>query len=102
MFDVQEEQERGSNACSIQCYMRDNNVSDEDEARKHIRWLIGKLWLQLNGLAMNTTALPSSIVKASLNMARTAQVIYQHGDDKSTYTVDDYVQTLLFTPSASY
>ncbi|QHN95392.1 hypothetical protein HN51_043243 [Arachis hypogaea] len=95
-----EEQERGDNACSIQCYMRENNGCDENEARKHIRGLIGKLWLELNGVAMNTTALPSSIVKACFNMARTAQVIYQHGDDKSTYTVDDYVQTLFFTPSA--
>ncbi|XP_061364386.1 probable terpene synthase 11 [Gastrolobium bilobum] len=97
-----EEQERGDNACSIQCLMRENNISDENEARKHIRRLIGNLWPELNGLAITTTALPVSIVKASLNMARTAQVIYQHGDDKSTFTVDDYVQTLLFTPSARY
>ncbi|OIW09229.1 hypothetical protein TanjilG_11367 [Lupinus angustifolius] len=93
-----EEQERGDNACSIQCHMRENNISDENEARKHIREFIGKLWQELNGIAMNTN-LPWSIVKASLNMARTAQVIYQHGDDKSTYSVDEYVQTLLFTPS---
>ncbi|KAK7251354.1 hypothetical protein RIF29_34467 [Crotalaria pallida] len=95
-----EEQERGDNACSIQCHMKENNISDEIESRKHIRQLIGKLWLELNGLAMNTT-LPLSVVKASLNMSRTAQVIYQHGDDKSTYTVDDYVQSLLFTSSTS-
>ncbi|KAF1859573.1 hypothetical protein Lal_00010157 [Lupinus albus] len=92
-----EEQERGDNSCSIQCHMRENKISDENESRKHIRELIGKLWQELNGVAMNTNQ-PWSIVKASLNMARTAQVIYQHGDDKSTYSVDDYVQTLLFTP----
>ncbi|TKY48784.1 terpene synthase 11 [Spatholobus suberectus] len=97
-----EEQERGDNACSIQCLMIENNISDENVARKHIRQLIGNLWLELNGLAMTTTALPLSVMKASLNMARTAQVIYQHGDDQSTFTVDDYVQTLLFTPSANY
>lgn len=104
MFHVQEEQERGDNACSIQCLMRENNnnISDENEARKHIRLLIGKLWRELNGLSMTTTTLPSSIVKASFNMARTAQVIYQHGDDESTFTVDDYVQTLLFTSLPSY
>jgi len=43
-----------------------------------------------------------SIRKASLNMARTAQVIYQHGDDQNTFSVDDYLQTLLFTPSDYY
>ncbi|KAL5082080.1 hypothetical protein RYX36_010501 [Vicia faba] len=91
-----EEQERGDNASSIQCFMRENNIVDENEGRKHIRLLIGNLWRELNGLAM-TTILPLSVIKASLNMARTAQVIYQHGDDKSTFTVDDYVQTLIFT-----
>jgi len=91
----QEEQERGDNASSIECLMGENNISDENEARKHIRLLIGNLWRELNGLAMTKT-IPLSVVKASLNMARTAQVIYQHGDDQSTFTVDDYVQTLIF------
>jgi (3S)-linalool synthase len=94
-FYVQEEQERGDNASSIECFMGENNILDENEGRKHIRLLIGNLWQELNG-AMNKT-IPLSIVNASLNMARTAQVIYQHGDDKSTFTVDDYVQTLIFT-----
>ncbi|GAU17057.1 hypothetical protein TSUD_105560 [Trifolium subterraneum] len=90
-----EEQERGDNASSIECFMGENNILDENEGRKHIRLLIRNLWQELNGLAMSKT-IPLSIVNASLNMARTAQVIYQHGDDKSTFTVDDYVQTLIF------
>src|ERR1044072_7451713 len=96
IFCVQEEKERGDNASSIQCLMKENNISDENEARKHIRNFIGNLWPELNSLAMTTTALPPSIVEASLNMARTGQVIYQHGDDKSAYTVDDYVQKMIF------
>nr|QPL17966.1 terpene synthase [Lathyrus odoratus] len=98
-----EEQERGDNASSIQCFMEENNIKDENEGRKHIRLLIRNLWRELNGLAMNKT-MPLSVVKASLNMARTAQVIYQHGDDQSTFTVDDYVQTLIFTslPTKNY
>lgn len=80
------------------------NCADEEEARKYIRQLIGKLWLELNSIAMESAyskSLPPSIVKASLNLARTAQVIYQQGDDKNAYSVDDCVQTLLFTPIAS-
>ncbi|KAK7402011.1 hypothetical protein VNO78_13940 [Psophocarpus tetragonolobus] len=97
-----EEQARGDNACSIQCLMTENNISDENVARKHIRQLIQNLWPELNGLVMAKTTLPLSVKKASLNMARTAQIIYQHGDDQNTFTVDDYVQTLLFTSSANY
>ncbi|CAJ1956400.1 unnamed protein product [Sphenostylis stenocarpa] len=96
-----EEQERGDNACSIQCLMRQNNISDENVARKDIRRLIRNLWPELNNLALTTNSLPLSASKASLNMARTAQVIYQHGDDQNTFTVD-YIQTLLFTPSTNY
>nr|QPL17967.1 terpene synthase [Lathyrus odoratus] len=91
-----EERERGDNASSIECLMEENNILDENESRKHIRLLIRNLWRELNGLAMNKT-MPLSVVKSSLNMARTAQVIYQHGDDQSTFTVDDYVQTLIFS-----
>jgi len=79
--------------------MKENNISDESVARKHIRGFIRNLWPELNSLALTTTSLPFSVIKASLNMARTAQVIYQHGDDQNTFTVDDYVQTLLFTPT---
>jgi (3S)-linalool synthase len=81
--------------------MGENNTLDENEGRKHIKLLIRNLWQELNGLAMTKT-LPLSIVNASLNMARTAQVIYQHGDDKSTLSVDDYVQKLIFTSFPSH
>lgn len=99
MFHIQEEQERGDNACSLQCLMTENNISDENVARKEIRGFIRNLWPELNSLALTTTSLPFSVIKASLNMARTSQVIYQNGDDQNTFTVDDYVQTLLFTPA---
>ncbi|WJX69134.1 putative terpene synthase 11, variant 2 [Trifolium repens] len=96
-----EEKERGDNASSIDCLMGENNTLDENEGRKHIKLLIRNLWQELNGLAMTKT-LPLSIVNACLNMARTAQVIYQHGDDKSTFSVDDYVQKLIFTSFPSH
>ena len=104
MFHFQDEQERGDNACSIQCLMTENNISDENVARRHIRKLIKNLWPELNGLSMTTTTttLPLSVMRASLNMARTSQVIYRHGDDQNMHTVDEHFQTLLFTPSINY
>ncbi|BAT92207.1 hypothetical protein VIGAN_07088600, partial [Vigna angularis var. angularis] len=81
-----EEQERGDNACSLQCLMTENNISDEIVARKQIRGFIRNLWPELNSLALTTASLPFSVIKASLNMARTSQVIYQNGDDQNTFT----------------
>ncbi|KOM43962.1 hypothetical protein LR48_Vigan05g156700 [Vigna angularis] len=75
---------------------------DDLGTSKHIRRLLGNLWPELNGLAMATTTLPSAVTKASFNMARTSQFIYQHGDDQQMPTVDDLVQALLFTPSDKY
>ncbi|CAL5200498.1 unnamed protein product [Lathyrus oleraceus] len=91
-----EEHERGDHASSIECLMEQNITFDENESRKHIRMTIRNVWRELNGPSMTKT-IHFSLVKASLNMARTAQVIYQHGDDKITFIVDDYVLTLIFT-----
>ncbi|KAL5571265.1 hypothetical protein UlMin_020862 [Ulmus minor] len=95
---AKEEEERGDVAKSMHCYMRENNVSCEDEARKHIRQMIGKLWMELNGELKTPKGLPQSITKACFNLARTSQIIYQHGDDQNAFTVDDHVQTLFFRP----
>ena len=95
----QEEQERGDVASSIQCYKNEKDFSSEKEAREHIRNLISSSWLELNGeLVSPTAALPLSIVKASLNLGRTAQVVYQHGDDEYASSVAENVQALIHTP----
>ncbi|PON32678.1 Squalene/phytoene synthase [Parasponia andersonii] len=91
---AKEEQERGDVASSIECYMREKNIEFEDEARKHIRELIRSLWMELNGELRASSALPRSITKACIDLARTAQVIY----DQSFFNVEDHVQSLFFRP----
>ncbi|KAJ6763729.1 R-LINALOOL SYNTHASE PROTEIN-RELATED [Salix purpurea] len=96
---AEEEQERGDVASSIQCYTNEKAFSSEKEAREHIRNLISSSWLELNGeLVSPTAALPLSIVKASLNLGRTAQVVYEHGDDENASCVAENVQALIYTP----
>ncbi|KAJ6379138.1 hypothetical protein OIU76_015866 [Salix suchowensis] len=96
---AEEEQERGDVASSIQCYTNEKDFSSEKEAREHIRNLISSSWLELNGeLVSPTAALPLSIVKASLNLGRTAQVVYEHGDDENASCVAENVQALIYTP----
>ncbi|CAK7351917.1 unnamed protein product [Dovyalis caffra] len=96
---AEEEQERGDVASSIECYAKEKGFSSEKEAREHIRNLISSSWLELNSeLVAPTTELPLSIIQASLNLARTAQVMYQHGDDENASTVADNVQALIFRP----
>ncbi|KAH7576813.1 hypothetical protein JRO89_XS01G0156000 [Xanthoceras sorbifolium] len=99
---AREEEERGDVASSMACNMRENTLSCEEEARKHIRQLIRSLWVELNGQLTAPAALPLPIIHASLNLARTSQVVYQNGDDytNTTYSVKEYTRTL-FSDSIS-
>ncbi|KAJ4824446.1 hypothetical protein Tsubulata_039813 [Turnera subulata] len=95
---AKEEQERGDVASSIQCLMAEKKLSSEREAREHIRKLINSSWTELNSALVASNSLPLSIKKASLNMGRTAQVVYQHGDDENAPSVNHQVQTLFYNP----
>ncbi|KAL6975737.1 geranyl diphosphate diphosphatase [Sarracenia purpurea var. burkii] len=93
-----DEQERGDVASSIDCLRREKKLPSEGEARSHVKQLIRRLWRELNGEPMAPNPLPLPLIKASFNMSRTSQIIYQHGDDDSFSTVDDCVRSLFFTP----
>nr|H6WZF2.1 RecName: Full=Terpineol synthase, chloroplastic; AltName: Full=1,8-cineol synthase, chloroplastic; AltName: Full=Beta-myrcene synthase; AltName: Full=Limonene synthase; AltName: Full=Sabinene synthase; Flags: Precursor [Nicotiana alata]AFB82540.1 plastid monoterpene synthase [Nicotiana alata] len=75
-----DELKRGDVPKSIQCYMNEKKVSEE-EARQHIRLLISETWKKLNE-AHNVAAhpFPKMFVKSAMNLARMAQCMYQHGD----------------------
>ncbi|XP_010908315.2 probable terpene synthase 11 [Elaeis guineensis] len=91
------EQQRGDVASSIECYMNENSTS-QDEARVHIRNLINSSWQDLNKECYAMTQLPRSIIKASLNLARTSQDMYRHGDDDKFLSTDELILSLLIKP----
>ncbi|GMP54231.1 hypothetical protein CsSME_00019459 [Camellia sinensis var. sinensis] len=81
-----DEIERGDVAKSIHCCMIKEGVSEE-EARDRIKALISFSWKKLNEATakINHRHHPARfIVTMSLNMARTAQSIFQHGDGIGT------------------
>ncbi|KAE8075769.1 hypothetical protein FH972_014457 [Carpinus fangiana] len=92
------ESKRGDVAKSIECYMVQESVSKE-EAQDHIKRLISYSWKKLNEESANSS-LPKSVVKMSINMARTAQFIYQHGDGLGTSTgvIKDHLTSLIVKP----
>lgn len=51
----------------------------EEQARDQVVELIACSWKKLNEASINGS-LPKSIINSSLNMARTAQCIFQFGD----------------------
>ncbi|KAK2970047.1 hypothetical protein RJ640_029676 [Escallonia rubra] len=95
----QDELQRGDNPKSIQCYMHETGASEED-AREHIRHLISETWKKMNEDRVASSLFNQTFIDAAVNLARTAQCMYQHGDghgieDRET---KDRVLSLLINP----
>nr|XP_033513829.1 (-)-alpha-terpineol synthase-like isoform X2 [Nicotiana tomentosiformis] len=93
-----EELKRGDVPKSIQCYMNEKKVSEED-AHQHIRLLISETWKKLNE-AHNVAAhpFPKMFIWSAMNLARMAQCMYQHGDGHGGHNSEtkNHIMALLF------
>ncbi|XP_015068413.1 (-)-camphene/tricyclene synthase, chloroplastic-like [Solanum pennellii] len=75
-----DEMERGDVPKSIQCYMNEKGVSEED-AREHINLLIKETWKLMNtALQKENSLFSETFIACAVNGARTSHTIYQHGD----------------------
>ncbi|WCJ31210.1 Myrcene synthase chloroplastic [Euphorbia peplus] len=99
-----DELKRGDVPKSIQCYMNDNGASEE-EARQHIHYLIGETWKKLNKKShVHSLLLPKVFIGIAMDLARTAQCIYQNGDGYGIQDCEtkDHVLSLLVQPIPIY
>ncbi|KAM6555437.1 hypothetical protein CsatB_002456 [Cannabis sativa] len=75
-----DEMKRGDVPTSIQCYMHDTGVS-EDEAREHIKHLISESWKEMNNEnGDHNSSFSKEFVHVCKNLGRASQFIYQYGD----------------------
>ncbi|XP_020590460.1 terpene synthase 10-like [Phalaenopsis equestris] len=80
-----EEIPRGEKANSVQCYMKEKDVS-ESIARDYTRHLVRNFWKKLNGELIEFSTSIGSFKEGILGVPRTAQFLYQNGDG---YAIDD-------------
>ncbi|XP_058207561.1 terpene synthase 10-like isoform X1 [Rhododendron vialii] len=94
-----DEMERGDNPKSIQCYMHETGASEED-ARDHIKYLIGKTWEKMNEERLADSPFSKILVEIAMNIARVSQCMYQYGDGHSTQGQEtkDRVLSLFINP----
>ncbi|KAB2032362.1 hypothetical protein ES319_D05G367300v1 [Gossypium barbadense] len=93
------ELKRGDIPKSVQCYMYESGVSEE-EAREHIRKLIDATWKKINEDQMAKLPFSRKFIEISKNIARVSLLMYQNGDghgieDKET---KDRVLSLFVNP----
>ncbi|KAF5943686.1 hypothetical protein HYC85_017763 [Camellia sinensis] len=87
------ELERGDAPSSILCFMREANVSEEI-AREHIRTTIKDTWDKINHEFITQSPSLQPFVKYTINTARVAHFIYQHGDGFSNQDRETRAQVL--------
>ncbi|KAK3003869.1 hypothetical protein RJ639_019209 [Escallonia herrerae] len=77
----------GDSPKSTQCYMKETSCSEAD-ARKYIKHLIGEAWKKINEGRLSDSPFSGTFIDTAINLARTAQCMYQLGDDRG---IDDDV-----------
>ena len=96
---IQVELEKGDVPKSIQCYMNDTGAS-ENNAREHIKSLIGETWKKLNTMEVENSIFSHVFIEIAKNLARMGQCMYQHGDGHGTgcQEINDGVMSLFIQP----
>ncbi|GAV65148.1 LOW QUALITY PROTEIN: Terpene_synth domain-containing protein/Terpene_synth_C domain-containing protein, partial [Cephalotus follicularis] len=80
------ELDRGDVPKSIQCYMHESGVCEED-AREHIRYLIGETWKKMNAECVANSHFSDVFVEMAKNIGRMG-FIYLHGDGHGAQASD--------------
>ena len=77
--------------------------ASEEEARKHISYLMGETWKKLNEDRAVESPFPETFIGIAMNLARMAQFMYQHGDGHGIEygETEDRVLSLLVEPVPS-
>ncbi|XP_060167938.1 (R)-linalool synthase TPS5, chloroplastic-like isoform X2 [Lycium barbarum] len=94
-----EELKRGDVSKSIQCYMKEKGASEE-EARKHIKFLINETWELMNKDLREELLFSEEFIGIVLNFLRASHCIYQHGDGHGIQNshITNRISKLLFEP----
>ena len=96
----QDEKVRGDAPSSIDCYMKEANVSEMD-ARNHMEDLIFYAWKKLNEeLSSTSSSYPIHFINSAFNLARVVHCIYKHGDGHTVQdcSTKDRLTSLLVQP----
>ncbi|KAG9453042.1 hypothetical protein H6P81_005946 [Aristolochia fimbriata] len=74
------EQERTHVASTVECYMKEHGVSEE-EACEELRKMVANAWKKINLGLLRPTPFPFPILMGTLNLARTGELFYRNRDD---------------------
>ncbi|KAK2632041.1 hypothetical protein EUGRSUZ_L02082 [Eucalyptus grandis] len=93
------EQKRGHVASSVELFMKEHDVS-EQETEKELRRRVVDAWKDINEAFLRPTAVPVPILVRILNLSRVIHVLYSDGDNytHSGTLLKDHVTSLFISP----
>ncbi|XP_042035306.1 vetispiradiene synthase 2-like [Salvia splendens] len=78
------EKKRGQSATGMECYMKDNGVS-EGEAMEELKKMGEDAWKDMNGEIWMEKAVSMEILKRIVNLSRLIDVVYKNNEDGYTH-----------------
>ncbi|KAI3728037.1 hypothetical protein L6452_16664 [Arctium lappa] len=99
MATHKEEQERDHIASSVECYMKQYGVTEE-ETREIFSKQVEDGWKVINKESLRPTCIPRPLLMPPINLARVCDVLYKRGDDynHAGKEVIHYIKSLLVNP----
>ena len=96
---LQEEQERNHVASSVECYMKQHGVSEE-QTRDFFLKQVEDSWKIINQESLRPTDVPRPLLIPPINLARVCDVLYKRGDDYNHAGKEmiHYINSLLVDP----
>lgn len=96
---MQFEQKRGHVASSVECYMKQHNVTRQETVDEFYRQ-VSEAWKDVNEECLHPTSVPMPLLIRIINLARVIDVAYKDGDGYTfaAFLIKDYVTSLLVDP----
>ncbi|KAI8000366.1 hypothetical protein LOK49_LG09G01721 [Camellia lanceoleosa] len=90
-----DENQGGKDGSYVQCYMKENNCSSVDAARKQVIHMISQAWKSLNKECLSPNPFSPTFTKGSLNIARMVPLMYSYDDKQNLPVLEEYMKSML-------
>ncbi|KAG4124068.1 hypothetical protein ERO13_D10G017700v2 [Gossypium hirsutum] len=93
---AKDENQDGHDGSYIDCYMKENQGIEVENARKHVINMIANEWKLLNQQCIFQKSFSMTFCKASLNIARMVPLMYSYDENQCLPSLDEYMKSLLY------
>ncbi|XP_010999558.1 PREDICTED: (3S,6E)-nerolidol synthase 1-like [Populus euphratica] len=92
---AKDENQDGHDGSYVECYLRENEGSSFEDARKQVLHMISDAWKQLNQQCLSPNSFSSTFSKASLNIARMVPLMYDYDDNHRLPSLEEHMKSFL-------